>query len=1027
MDAEGPDDSVSKLPGGVIVLSPCARGQIGVCVFDSFSKTVRCSRVVWACRTPFVGDDAGWGAAPPSADGGNNNHNDGGEVGDTTESSEQQEQLSHHHQWLVALLTSLNPTSLTICRPVLLQSGPTTRQLPGGMENIIEHAVHVGASVRLYHPKDHGTVDLLLTQLSALWPEVAATAWHNRLGILDVHNDRPAPNTSLIMALSVMLDVLVRTNQRVVDVREEPPASVVHIDAATLHALRIFRSDAHPCAYQGIGCGLKDGFSLFSIFAAHTTTSFGRELLRLWMLSPTNDVRELRRRQNFITLFSDGACRETSKQLAMALRHVKHPGRTLFRFETMRQSRTDYIDLVRAATALVALRPLLVQIGVVAAERVGGPSSCLGCVSRWIGMIDVAGAARLVDRIRQTLVLTPTNTTGDGGSAGLPAVLPGVDGQLDELRANYLRLSPYLTQVAEELVLSLPQEAYGGWKLSCVFYPRVGYLIAIQCEDEAGRSSHPPRSSGSAAELTPAPSTLPFDWEMVFQAPGVMYCRAPLTRELDSSIGDIHSAVVRRESEVRLGIDEEILALAPCLMPLLHFGSELDVLLAFSSACCSGVEGPWSRPTLIDADNIPQSTGGGGVHFHIEGAQHPLLSRLGTQVVPMGSPFCATSRRGRLGIFTGPNGSGKTIVLQTLALCVYLAHIGCFLPTSSPACVISAVDRIAFISDSSIGSLHTIAAGGGFPQGGRLRNTDGAAKAPVGCSSTTLHASCGGSSSFAMELVAVSRALTQATSRSFIVLDEFGRGTLAADGVAILASFLLSSIVEESPRPTTTTSTSTVVVAANTSPPPPVLLLATHYSEILDSAVGLSTCDLVAHYKMAYVLAAAPATVLPGEEEHEDPSQQAVMFPFQFILSNVEGCVKTPTKDKRVVSSLAINCAVMCGVPDFMISRMTSLLQAREEEEVVAEEWSGSAEVADGAGPEPRTGTVLADVVRILLKRAEGRQWTSSNTGPFQQTGTSTPTSGLEGPLGGVAPPELSAIVSDISAWLARISSTVED
>ena len=47
---------------------------------------------------------------------------------------------------------------------------------------------------------------------------------------------------------------------------------------------------------------------------------------------------------------------------------------------------------------------------------------------------------------------------------------------------------------------------------------------------------------------------------------------------------------------------------------------------------------------------------------------------------------------GRLMLLTGPNASGKTVYLRTVALIVYLAHIGSFVPAE--AATVSRTDAI---------------------------------------------------------------------------------------------------------------------------------------------------------------------------------------------------------------------------------------------------------------------------------------------------------------------------------------------
>jgi hypothetical protein len=247
------------------------------------------------------------------------------------------------------------------------------------------------------------------------------------------------------------------------------------------------------------------------------------------------------------------------------------------------------------------------------------------------------------------------------------------------------------------------------------------------------------------------------------------------------------------------------------------------------------------------------------------------------------------------------------------------------------------------------------AASNGSRQSDRKGEHGGATGAGAGTTTAVarLHESCGGSSTFAQELLAVSRAFTQCTPRSFIVLDEFGRGTLAADGIALLASFLLTTVVDGSDAFTCS----------------PVILLATHYTEILAPKIGLMASRLVQHVRMSFLI---PSSLLPSSVDrlddkpspdmflehhlhHNDLHQQqqqhapsakttttdafatGVVFPFLFEteLGGVKRCgaVAAGIKTSRCgFSSLALNCAAMCEVPEYMLTRMAELLSAENDD-----------------------------------------------------------------------------------------------
>ncbi|MEN9717842.1 MAG: mismatch repair protein MutS [Pseudomonadota bacterium] len=147
-------------------------------------------------------------------------------------------------------------------------------------------------------------------------------------------------------------------------------------------------------------------------------------------------------------------------------------------------------------------------------------------------------------------------------------------------------------------------------------------------------------------------------------------------------------------------------------------------------------EGGWCRPVVVDAPVLD-----------IAGGRHPVVE---AALAAKGERFvanaCQLSETDRLWLVGGPNMGGKSTFLRQNALIVLIAQAGGFVPAQSAT--IGLVDRLF----SRVGASDNLARG---------------------------------RSTFMVEMVETAAILAQATPRSFVILDEVGRGTSTYDGLAL--------------------------------------------------------------------------------------------------------------------------------------------------------------------------------------------------------------------------------------------------
>ena len=147
-------------------------------------------------------------------------------------------------------------------------------------------------------------------------------------------------------------------------------------------------------------------------------------------------------------------------------------------------------------------------------------------------------------------------------------------------------------------------------------------------------------------------------------------------------------------------------------------------------------QGGWALPRIAEEPCLD-----------IRGGRHPVVE---AALAGRGERFvandCTLAESDRLWLIGGPNMGGKSTFLRQNALIVLLAQAGGFVPAESAT--IGLVDRLF----SRVGASDNLARG---------------------------------RSTFMVEMVETAAILAQATDRSFVILDEVGRGTSTYDGLAL--------------------------------------------------------------------------------------------------------------------------------------------------------------------------------------------------------------------------------------------------
>lgn len=210
-------------------------------------------------------------------------------------------------------------------------------------------------------------------------------------------------------------------------------------------------------------------------------------------------------------------------------------------------------------------------------------------------------------------------------------------------------------------------------------------------------------------------------------------------KELEQKILGASSKLAEIELQIFHEINHEIMKFKDHLLKIARSIAFFDVVSSFAQFAD---ENKFCKPIIDDSYD-----------FNIEDGRHVVIDRIlkNSKAQNFIANNCNLATEQNLWLITGPNMAGKSTFLRQNAIIALLAHIGSFVPATY--CKIGLVDKIF----SRVGSSDDLSRG---------------------------------HSTFLVEMIETATILNQATKRSFVIIDEIGRGTSTYDGMAIAWSCL---------------------------------------------------------------------------------------------------------------------------------------------------------------------------------------------------------------------------------------------
>ncbi|OQX29417.1 MAG: DNA mismatch repair protein MutS [Spirochaeta sp. LUC14_002_19_P3] len=292
--------------------------------------------------------------------------------------------------------------------------------------------------------------------------------------------------------------------------------------------------------------------------------------------------------------------------------------------------------------------------------------------------------------------------------------------------------------------------------------------------------------------------------------------------ELETEISSVAEKLVDREKDLFLDIREKTKTYIDDLLETARLLADIDLIQSYAHAA---TEYGYIRPLIVENSLID-----------IRGGRHPVVERHLPHGKFVPNDIVLSNENVSFALVTGPNMAGKSTVLRQTALITLMAQAGSFVPADDAR--IGIVDRIFC----------------------RVGASDNLAR---------------GESTFLVEMNETANILRNATARSLVIMDEVGRGTGTADGLAIARAVCEYLLDNQSPR----------------------TLFATHYRELTS----------LQHKKLTNLSMAV------------DEIGSTIVFPKKLVPGPAE-------------ASYGIHVAALAGLPELVVKRARYLLEHIHEE-----------------------------------------------------------------------------------------------
>ncbi|KAL7909201.1 muts domain V domain-containing protein [Trichoderma velutinum] len=593
---------------------------------------------------------------------------------------------------------------------------------------------------------------------------------------------------------------------------------------------------------------IRDGFFRGSLLHAirRTVTKSGARLLNEWLGSPSTSLEVIKARQDLVARFQElGDLRDS---LVVLLRQSHDCQRLVQQFALGRGEPDDLLGIANTIRAAEEITILLKE-----ASGRENTSSSADCFATLASRIELEEPLNLAHRIQESIdeegiaqqqmvedsetekmmALAQSIASSEGFPEDAAALTKGKRKKPTTIREQYgednrpLIMKPAASKELQSLHKKLALLLKAKTTLEEELRQRYGASsLTLKWASAAGHFVHVKgKDAKNLAQI-----------KTVSSSRNTRSLHVDEWIALGQRLDQAKEQIRREEQRVFRALREQVVT---NLIKLRHIAAVLDEIDIATSFAKLADEQKLVRPNLTDSRTHIIM---GGRHPTVEGGLLEQGRRFTRNDCIVGPP-----PNGLIWLITGPNMAGKSTFLRQNALITIMAQIGCYVPATHAE--IGIVDAIF----SRVGSADNL-----------------------------YH----DQSTFMVEMLETAQILRQATPRSFVIMDEIGRGTTPEDGIAIAFACLHHLVTINQCR----------------------TLFATHFHDVADMAAAEGFC----HPKHGPV-----KTYCTDIKENEDGS-------FVYVHKLREGVNR---------QSHALKVARLAGIPQRAIDIAQNVLDAREAKE----------------------------------------------------------------------------------------------